>query len=306
MSRINQSFQPPTYWQQFEDLTVGLFTAVYGDAAPQKVGRPGQSQDGVDVFGYDKNGHLIAIQCKRLEDNDANNDLKPGGAISEKFFDEAFEESKSFKPAPDLWILATTAKADKKIQDYARKRSKETGRMLQVWDWDFINICLNRHIDLQLAYYDQILQFDADAQDLEILEVFAEAFQRAAFRTPIYGETPEEFLPALKDVQHALSTGELKDRETRRVIRQGPGGWQKLTSKLAKTYVTKADQALQNLREEFRKGEERGQIRRSGIILEIDSRLQDELERLRNEAIVNLNEALVELGLPPLKGGGHE
>jgi hypothetical protein len=212
MSRINQSFQTPTYWQQFEDLTVGLFTAVFGDPAPQKVGRPGQSQNGVDVFGYDKDGKLIAIQCKRLDKNDANNDSKPSSAISEKFFDEAVEESKAFKPSPDLWILATTAKTDKRIQEYARKRSEEIGRMLQVWDWDFINICLNKHIGLQRAYYDQILQIDADAQDRDILDLFAEAFQRAAFRMPIHRETPEEFILALKDVQHALSSGEIKDR----------------------------------------------------------------------------------------------
>lgn len=306
MSRINQSFQTPTYWQQFEDLTVGLFTAVFGDPAPQKVGRPGQAQDGVDVWGYDRGGKIIAIQCKRLDGSDASNDPKPGGAISESFFDEAVEESKTFEPAPDLWILATTAKADKKIQEYARKRSEQLGRKVQVWDWNFINTCLNRHIDLQRSYYDQVLRIDLDAQDREILDVFAEAFQRAAFRMPIHRETPEEFLPALKDVQHALSTGELKDRETRRLMRQGPGGWRSVSNEEARKSVTCADQALQNLRERFHEGAESGQIRRCGTILDIDFDLRDELEALRHSAIKHMNDALVSVGLPPLKGDGHE
>src|SRR5690606_35070090 len=106
-------------------------------------------------------------------------------------------------------------------------------------------------------------------QDRAILELFAEAFQRAAFRTPIHRETPEEFLPALKDVQHALSTGELKDRETRRMIRQVAGGWRMLSRDEVKVSVTAADQALQHLRDAFSQGEERGQIRRCGTVLDI-------------------------------------
>lgn len=303
MSNLNVSFPPPTYWQQFEDLTLGLFTAVYGDKGAQKVGRPGQAQDGVDVFGYDLDRKLIAIQCKRLEDGSPDDQKKAGGPVSEEFFEAALQDANSFTPTPEVWILATTAKADKKIQAYARKRSAELGRLVQVWDWDHITILLNKHIDLQRWYYQQVLLVDPEAQDRAIIEVFATAFQRAAFRTPIYGETPEEFLPALKDVQHALSTGEVKDRETRRVMIQGPGGWRSISNEDARKAVLRADSALQQLREVFRMGEEEGDIRRCGTCLDIDLRLRDHLDQLRRSAVEALDEALVIVGLPKIDGG---
>ncbi|HQU18272.1 MAG TPA: hypothetical protein PLA92_04390 [Fimbriimonadaceae bacterium] len=306
MSRINQSFQPPQYWQQFEDLTVGLVASIYGDRAAQKVGRPGQAQNGVDVTGYDRDKKLIAVQCKRREETDENNDPLPGGVITEKFFDDATEEASSFKPTPETWILATTAKADKAIQEHARKRTAELGRTVQVWGWDFINNVLNSDHELQKRYYDQILKTDPEAQDREILELFAEAFQREAFRMPVQRETPHEFVDALKDVQHAISTGELKDRETRRLIRRAPGGWRMLSREDVKASVTQSDRALHDLREAFRRGEERGQIRPCGALLDIEWELRDELERLRNSAIEHLNDALAKVGLEPLRGVGNE
>lgn len=74
MSTISQFFQPPLYWQQFEQLTVGLLREVYDIPTAQQFGRPGQAQNGVDVFGRSKRFGMIGVQCKRLADLDVNGD----------------------------------------------------------------------------------------------------------------------------------------------------------------------------------------------------------------------------------------
>nr|WP_232831533.1 transposase [Pseudogemmobacter bohemicus] len=51
MGNVGQFFQPPLYWQEFEELCSGLLTEVYDVPNAQQVGRPGQAQCGVDVFG---------------------------------------------------------------------------------------------------------------------------------------------------------------------------------------------------------------------------------------------------------------
>lgn len=89
MSTISQFFQPPLYWQQFEELTVGMLREVYNVANAQQFGRPGQAQQGVDVSGKSGRYGMIGIQCKRLADLDEKGNPYPGGPITRKFLREA-------------------------------------------------------------------------------------------------------------------------------------------------------------------------------------------------------------------------
>src|SRR5947209_5613426 len=181
MSTITQCFQPPLYWQQFEDLTEGVFRAVYGDPKPTKIGRPGQAQNGVDVFGREGgNGSLIGIQCKRMDELDENNHPRPGGTILQKHLDQEIKNASKFQPQLNTWVLATTAKRDASIQSYARKldaKSRKAGSFgIQVWFWDDFITDLNRNHELQRWYYDQVIQVrSSDDQDRIILEMLGEA-----------------------------------------------------------------------------------------------------------------------------------
>jgi hypothetical protein len=302
MSSITQYFQPPLYWQQFEDLTACVFSAVYRDLRPTKFGRPGQSQNGVDIYGYENgNGRLIGIQCKRMDELDENNHPRPGGVITRKFFDAALQEAESFTPQLDTWILATTAKRDAAIQRYAIKLNdlsrKVGGFGIQVWFWDDFITDLNRYHDLQRQYYHQVIQVrSSDDQDKIILEMVGEAFARAAFRTPLYYETPTDFIQALKDTQHAINTGELKDRETRRVIRKAIGGRRAIASNPVRDCLLVADAKLQQLRELFHQSN----IQQSGGLLQIPAPLQSALSALRDDAIDAVNDALKNAGLQPI------
>jgi hypothetical protein len=303
MSRVTQHFQPPLYWQQFEDLTEGVFRYTYDDPKPQKIGRPGQSQDGVDVVGRFRN-ETIAIQCKRMEELDENNHPLPGGAITASFLDKSMKEAQKFKPQLDIWILATTAKRDAKIQSHARVLDSQSrnrrGFGVQLWFWDDYITELNRHHDLQRWYYDQVIQVrSGDDQDRLILEMLREAFARAAFRSPLHQESPAEFIQALKDTQCAINTGQLKDRETRRVIRQVVGGRQAVEDHDVGEYLRVADERLQQLRDLFQENLEK-RIRKSGALLDIDPVLVPQLDGLRRDAIAAVNDALKHAGLKPI------
>lgn len=107
MGTVSQFFQPPLYWQQFEELCRGLLSKVYDVPNAQLVGRPGQAQSGIDVIGQSARYGLIGIQCKRLAELDKNNNPYPGGPISRSFLRKEAKAAISFKPDLKLWILAT-------------------------------------------------------------------------------------------------------------------------------------------------------------------------------------------------------
>lgn len=295
MSRLTQYFQPPLYWQQFEDLTEGVFRYTYDDPKPQKIGRPGQAQDGVDVYGRHRQ-ETIGIQCKRMDERDENNNPYPGGTITKGLLDKAIKEMLGFKPHLHIWIFATTAKRDASIQAYARtvdeQFRKSNGTGIQLWFWDDYITDLNRHNDLQHWYYENVIQVrSSEDQDTLILEMLRVAFSRAAFRTPLNQESPAEFIQALKDTQCAISTGQLKDRETRRVIQQAIGGLHAISDAKIKDLLRRADNNLQKLRELFQ--ENLGiRIRKSRSILDIDTALIGDLNALRSDAIAAVNQAL--------------
>jgi len=57
------SFPPPKTWQDFETLTKDVARyKLSGDF--ENYGRLGQSQNGIDIYGWDFENNNTAIQCK--------------------------------------------------------------------------------------------------------------------------------------------------------------------------------------------------------------------------------------------------
>jgi hypothetical protein len=71
-----------------------------------ELGRPGQAQDGVDVYAARSRVGSVGVQCKRLDDLDENNRPLPGGPIDRKLLRSEAEKAISFRPKLDVWILA--------------------------------------------------------------------------------------------------------------------------------------------------------------------------------------------------------
>jgi hypothetical protein len=93
---------PPSNWQDLEKFCAALFRAEWRDPTVQLYGRSGQSQHGVDLWGY-KDGELIGVQCKGIESNSKL-------SISEIL--EEVEKAKQFRPPLRHYILATTGLKD--------------------------------------------------------------------------------------------------------------------------------------------------------------------------------------------------
>jgi len=296
MPTVHQFFQPPLLWQQFEELSKDLLAEVYSIPNAQLVGRPGQSQDGVDVHGTSTKYGEIGVQCKRLSDLDENNDPLPGGRITEKFLETAAKEAMGFNPTLAIWILATTAKRDKNTQRFVgqlNEKWKNEGipRLAIVWSWDDCISYLNSFPELQRKYYQEVINVNGPNElDLIILDTVAMAFNRPAFQVPIHCETSGEFRSALKDTQRVLNTGELVDRESRLVIRKSIGGWSAISNETWKSELREVANELRLLRSALDEGIKNGNICENNSFLEItDQNLIIKLESHRASCVQRIN-----------------
>nr|WP_295468199.1 hypothetical protein [Mesorhizobium sp.] len=304
---IWQFFQPPLYWQQFEELCTALLVEVYGVPNAQQVGRPGQAQHGVDVFGTSSRYGRIGIQCKRLADLDEYGNPYPGGPISRALLRDEADAALGFTPDISLWILATTARRDTKVQAWVEEINDEweqagLKRIAIVWTWDECISHLNSYPDLQRRYYRDVIQVRAP-KDLDeiILRTIAMAFARPAFEVPLHCETPSEFFQALKDTQKALRTGELVDRESRQIIRKAIGGYHELDDDVARNGLRGVDQNLKVLRSRLEQGFKDGTIIAVGTCLDIrQPALARYLDDLRQRCLDDLNHVLRHAGIPTI------
>ncbi|GLI99018.1 hypothetical protein [Sphingobium sp. BS19] len=306
MGQITQFFQPPLYWQQFEDLTQAVVEIVYGTSHADKIGRPGQSQDGVDVHAGRSRAGALGVQCKRMDNLDENNLPLPGGAITRKILIEEITKAKTFQPQLDVWILATTAKRDARIQETARRIDRQHAKQklfeVKLWFWDDYVAFLNSYSDLQAGYYDQIIRLRSPLdQDRLILETIATAFDRPAFTDPLNVEQVDDMLEALADTRAALKTGQLVDRRSRHVIRKAVGGWRYLEDKDWQARMQGIDERLTQVRTALVLGLKDGRLSRSGSFLTVqDPVLRRELEQGRMDCLLQLNELLVLAALPTI------
>lgn len=302
MPDITQAFAAPAYWQQFEDLTVGVARVVFGDPAPQKVGRQGQSQCGLDVLLTAEDGRTIGIQCKRRDGLDHENRPKIGGVITREILTQAIEDVDTHPAKLDLFILATTAKPDTIIQNEAAVISsdrRKAGKFsVMTWSWGDYDAALNRDDRLQNDYYRTVAQSLTGAErDALMLGLFAEAFLRPAFRDCLKCEHPDNFKRAIEDTQRALATGELVDREGRR-LRRLAGGRRTLSNAGLRSGMETVSARLDDFRGTLVNAERDGRVsQQSDWFIFHDGNIQGELEAARREVVTSLNLVLSQAGL---------
>jgi len=219
-------FPAPQHWQDFENLTWDVCCTRFPNGGAQMNGRPGQAQDGVDIFYTQPGaGGLTGVQCKKKSPTST----EPASSLTFAEVEAEVKKAGEFRPRLSRFIVATTAGRDRWLQDsinYLSKRHIEKDSFaVEVWFWeDFINF-LNMYATVR-EWYDPLMQaaYGEKRLDREILELLHMAFSRAAFRTPMYSEVPAELRQALQDTQRALDTGILLDRETGITIRSAPSG----------------------------------------------------------------------------------
>ncbi len=140
---------PPKYWQQFEDLCLGLFRNIWGDQTAQKNGRTGQPQNGTDIWG-NESGSFVGVQCK-------GKDVGLGSTLAEQELRSEIEKAKSFNPSLATWTLATTAPKDARIEEVARQITIEhrtTGLFeVRVLGWEDITSLMSQYPEVIEQFY---------------------------------------------------------------------------------------------------------------------------------------------------------
>src|SRR3990167_1738093 len=109
---------PPNDEVFFEDVCCDLAKETWNDPSTQRVGRSGQSQWGIDVRGFDENGKLTGIQCRKK-------DLLLKGGITEAHIMAVVEDAKEHQPPLERLIIATTLPRDINLQNIALRITVE-------------------------------------------------------------------------------------------------------------------------------------------------------------------------------------
>ena len=99
----------PSNWQDFEILVRDAQAQRWKSTTLQKNGRPGQRQNGVDIYGPDEIGRPVGIQCKRY---------KP--PLKLKDVTDEITKAETFKGRLTALFVATTADHDAKLQEQVR------------------------------------------------------------------------------------------------------------------------------------------------------------------------------------------
>lgn len=142
---------PPTDWQRFERLCHSLWRRIWDDPNAQLHGRPGQQQQGVDVYGNPKGARGIhGIQCKRK-------DVLLATLLTEDEVRTEVENAKAFRPPLAELIIATCAPSDAGLQRLARSITEdhvEQGLFrVHVFGWPEIVARMAEHGEVIAQFY---------------------------------------------------------------------------------------------------------------------------------------------------------
>ncbi|MEM9555124.1 MAG: hypothetical protein AAGC60_12790 [Acidobacteriota bacterium] len=116
---------PPNNSDDFESLCLDLWRVLWDDPRAQKVGRRGQSQEGLDLL--DSTGRR-AVQCKQR-------DVSIGKWLTIQELDAEVEDVVKSGRALDQLDVATTGPRDKKLQARAEELTEQSSFEVRIWSW---------------------------------------------------------------------------------------------------------------------------------------------------------------------------
>lgn len=301
MGNVCVDIMPPSYWQDFERLTLDWARKVWKDDYAERHGRQGQAQGGVDVFGTNKvQKEYTGIQCKKRAWITKPGSDAPCNSLSTTEIDTEISAARTFHPPLDRFIIATTGPRDVDLQAHVRKLNAANTKpavSLLFWD-DFVDY-LNNDTDLMYRYYEDVLRYRKSySPDEHYYRLLHMAFDRPAIRTHLQSENrAADLITALADIQAAISTGTLKDRHGH-IIDQAP------KPKTIPKELTQAKKKLQEARDLVTQGLSSGRIEEQGSWICIyDPTLTARINALRSESVDLLNKAMRANGmqtLPPV------
>jgi tetratricopeptide (TPR) repeat protein len=149
-SATNRALSPPRNWQDFERLSYDIYSRRWQTDDAELHGRTGQPQAGVDLYGHDRHGKFVGVQCKG-KDQTYNEPLTTTDVRDE------VEKAKSFRPKLDVFVLATSAPNDVKVQELARTITEDHKKQglfeVRVQGWQTLQQWLTDYRDLLTKHY---------------------------------------------------------------------------------------------------------------------------------------------------------
>jgi hypothetical protein len=137
---------PPIDWQELQRMTCDLFKEIWRNDYIQIFGSIGQRQDGVDVFGNPNNGKQIeGIQCKCVE------------KLTKKDVEDEYEKSLAFRPKLSRFIIVTSSKRDKNIQQKAAEITSMQNYPCNVVFWEDVCQFLSNYPGVLEKYYSDLI-----------------------------------------------------------------------------------------------------------------------------------------------------
>jgi tetratricopeptide (TPR) repeat protein len=187
----------PADEQAFERACLPLWRHILGDPNVQKVGRRGQAQAGVDLWGRrgrDPN-QMVGVQCK----------LKgPGGQLTKKEIREEIAKALGFTPPLKEFFIVTTAPDSAPLQALARELTLDQqalGRDLEihVWGWNTLEDRISESTEARQAFDPSFTPFGA--------QVVAQVTELQTTQAAFTGEALEAFDEFRSQLGRLVSAG---------------------------------------------------------------------------------------------------
>jgi hypothetical protein len=155
---LSRALPPPSNWQDFERLCFDVFRRIWKTNDAEMHGRVGQPQAGVDVYGTDRvEGHFVGVQCK-------GKDQGYGNPLTAQELQAEVKKAKLFDPPLGVFILATTAPNDTKMQKLARELSRQHKRKglfeVRVVGWTTLRQWVTDYPDIIKKYFPDFAPVD--------------------------------------------------------------------------------------------------------------------------------------------------
>jgi predicted ATP-binding protein involved in virulence len=166
MNTADQAIPPPKSWEQFEELCLALFRAVWQDATAQKNGRQGQQQLGVDIVGVNhaQDGGNWGVQCVFIPD---------GQSVSIAKITQDLAKADQFRPKLAGLIVATSSLADGRVLQHCKISSNE--RAVQrlfpvlVYDWAQLQTLLRANPQVAKLFYPDLFAMPGLSAGVKVL-----------------------------------------------------------------------------------------------------------------------------------------
>jgi hypothetical protein len=204
MSQLEIFLPPVTNWQDLQSLVKEIASVRYNTDSVIPYGRLGQSQDGVDLYAEDQLGKKIGIQCKETKD-----------ALTLKEVKDDADKAISFSQKLDLFIVATTAPRDAKLQTaiISLNTSKAYPFTVRVDFWEDLINELNRFAMVLNSCYEKYRNEFGQNDEAHHLACLRIAFDRSAFKDDFLHEgSYKDFEEALVTTKRLFRTGLSVDR----------------------------------------------------------------------------------------------